>query len=450
MEERTVAGVGSPGMSLLLAWLALGAASCGSGGSNVASISEGGDASPDGIGSPSDEGGADADLAPPGDAGSGSADADAGNADSGGGDADSAVPDAARAVAIGSLDGGASEPAAVIDDTNARLLVAAKSNATGKPVLYRCDYGGTSCTVTDISAGQSTQSDVHAALMDPTASKLLVVAADGSFTPALYRCNLDGTGCSHATLSSNRILYGMSAVVDGASSKLLVASADDANGKAVFIRCALDGTGCSFADLSATGDTGASLAYPSVVLDSASSKVLMPLIAQTTAGAAPALYRCALDGTSCTYADLSAGHLYTTNNVMLSAAPSGALDAAGAKLLVVGCYDSLPGLARCATDGTGCTYTDISQGHAALSVRALVDAVRSKLVVVALDSPSYEPSVRECNLDGTACVYTSLVAGPATPEIYDPTAVLDPGGAALYAVGSGVLGGALYEFTSSL
>ncbi len=393
--------------------------------------------------------GASADSGP--DAGIDSGAPEAGEQDVGVGDS-MGTSDSSSHVALGPalLDGGAEYPQVVIDGTSSKLLVAATSLGSGKPVLYRCDIAGAGCTIADISAGQTVHADVKVALIDSTSSKLLVAAVDNPLTPALYRCNLDGTSCVHAGLSTHQVLFGMSAVLDAANGKLLVASGDDTGSLVAFFRCGVDGTGCVFSNLTASGLPAASFADPAMLLDSASNKLLVAAIDQTSSGASPGLFRCAADGTSCTYADLTAGHLYTTNNTLLPPAPSAVLDTAGSKLLVVGCYASMPGLVRCATDGTGCTFVDISQGRAAQSVQALIDTARAKLVVVALDS-SYEPSVRECNLDGSGCVYTSLAyTGPSAPEFYTPSAALDLASQRVVAVSSNVATSQLYDFASGL
>jgi hypothetical protein len=431
------------GIALAAAW------SCGDSSPGASGSADAGDAESesDGIGGEQGDAGMPSHESAPG---QDSGPRESGGTETGATDA-SARSDATSEITLGSanVDGGAVDPAVVIDGTNGELLVAATSTATHEPVLYRCDLAGAACTVSDISAGQSGASDVENAIIDPAASKLLVLAADGSYTPALYRCNLDGTGCAHTTLSTQHVIDGMFPALDAANAKLLVGTTDDTSTSPALIRCGLDGTGCTFTDLTATGLPAASFAVASTLIDPA-GELLVAVVAQTASGAGPGLLRCATDGTACTYTDLTAGHLYTTNDFVLPPAPSAVLDTSNGKLLVVGCYASMPGLLRCGTDGTGCAFVDLSQGHAAFSVQALIDTAGAKLVVVALDSPSYEPSVRECSLDGSGCVYTSLGASPSATEINVPSAALDPGSARVIVVGSDVASTVLDDFAAAL
>jgi hypothetical protein len=148
-------------------------------------------------------------------------------------------------------------------------------------------------------------------------------------------------------------------VIDSTNGKLLVVA--NSGGPGLF-RCNLDGTGCSFTNISAgqVGDTGN---YPSAVIDSVNGKLLAATTNRVNASGAPALFRCNLDGTGCTYTDISAGRADGGWR------PSAVIDSANGKLLVVGQDETLalsaaaPALFRCNLDGTGCTYVDISVGQ---------------------------------------------------------------------------------------
>ena len=300
------------------------------------------------------------------------------------------------------------DPAALVDAMNGKLLVAVTDMSVSEmPALVRCNLDGTACTYTDITVGQPAKAQVASAALDVANQKVLVLATETITTPVLYRCNLDGTACTRTVLSSSTVDSGLTGLVDTVNQKLLVATTDDTNSEVALLRCALDGTGCTFTDLMA-GQPFAGYAYPSPAIDPSNGMISMAAVEQDTGGAKAVLFRCQLDGTGCSYNDVSSGHLYTTDNVLLPPRPTALLDSAGGHLLVVGCYSGMPGLARCALDGTACTFTDISGGHGAVEVQAVVDASKGKLVVVAEDATSFTVSLRECNLDGTGCVYTPV------------------------------------------
>jgi hypothetical protein len=253
--------------------------------------------------------------------------------------------------------------------------------------MVRCDPRTAACTFAGISAGQTTASLLHTALIDERAAKLLVLATDEPFTPALYRCNLDGTACTHTTLSSHDAILPPTAVIDAVGQKLLVLLEDDANGQMAVLRCGLDGSACTFADL-AGGLGSAIYSDPSAVIDATNNKLLAVPIAQTDGGAGPSLFRCNVDGTACEYVDISIGRPYTTGSMLLPPTPSAVIDAANGKLLVVGCYDSMPGLVRCALDGTGCTYVARSMTSQFANPSAVIDPADARLLTVAVDTAS--------------------------------------------------------------
>jgi hypothetical protein len=295
-------------------------------------------------------------------------------------------------------------PSAVIDAANGKLLVVTQDGAnSNRPSLFRCNLDGTGCTWTDISAGQLANSCVTpSALIDMADGKLLVATTDNFGTPGLFRCNLDGTGCAYTSMSASTGGFWLSPVIDTAHSRLLTVGSDS-SAKPVLYACNLDGTGCSSIDISA-GQGANSGSFASGVIDATNGKLLVTALNQ--AGGTLGLFRCNLDGTGCTYTDISAGKTYSTSSGGFY--PSPILDTSSAKLLLAApATGTRPGLIRCNLDGTGCTFTDISGGQTAASLRAVLDTARSKLLVTGLATPGWPGmALYECNPDGTGCTHT--------------------------------------------
>jgi hypothetical protein len=273
-------------------------------------------------------------------------------------------------------------PRAVLDAANGKLLVVTRNNAnSGKPGLFRCNLDGSGCTHTDISAGQGTLSgETPAAVIDAANGKLLVVTSNGanSYKPALFRCNLDGSACTYTDISAGQGTnsgLAPSVIIDAASGKLLVVTIDGANSsKSALFRCNLDGSACTYTDISA-GQGASSGLDPTALLDAANGKLLV--VTQNDANSTRlALFRCNLDGSGCTYTDISAGQ-----GAFSGATPSAVIDAANGRLLVV---NESEGLFRCNLDGSGCTYTDISAGQSGATTNypsAVIDSSAGRLLI---------------------------------------------------------------------
>ncbi|HEY3233647.1 MAG TPA: hypothetical protein VGJ84_02955, partial [Polyangiaceae bacterium] len=318
-------------------------------------------------------------------------------------------------------------PSAVIDATNGKLLVVTDNGANShKPALFRCNLDGTGCAYADISAGQGTHSGLNpSAVIDAANARLLVVTNNGrnSHKPALFRCNLDGTGCTYTDISAGQGEFSgshPSAVIDSTNRKLLVVAENGANSyKPALFRCNLDGTGCTYTDISA-GQGPNSGDSPTALIDSTNDKLLVV----TNNGAnwdRAALFRCNLDGTGCTYTDISAGQ-----GPVSPLSASAVIYITKRKLLVI---TAVGALFRCNLDGTGCTYTDISAGQGVLSgfnPSAVIDSTNGKLLVVTTNfRNSLKLGLFRCNLDGTGCTYTDISAGQGVFSGFYPSAVID-------------------------
>jgi alpha-tubulin suppressor-like RCC1 family protein len=338
-------------------------------------------------------------------------------------------------------------PSAVVDNLNGKLLVVTQDGANGgRPALFRCNLDGTGCTFSDLSVGHGANcGDNPSAVVDSANGKLLVVTQDGANEnkPALFRCSLDGTGCAYADLSAGQGAdtgYLPSAVIDSANRKLLVVTYNGANSyNPALFRCGLDGTGCTYVDLSAglavnPNDRPFAISNitvnggnrPFALIDTENSKLLV-LSNNNANDRKPALIRCDLDGTQCAYADVSAGQ-----GPYSGYWPTAVIDYIGGRLLVVtgnNANGAKPGLFRCKLDGSECTYADLSamQGvNSGFYATAAINAARSKLLVVTDNGANaYKPALFLCNLDGTGCTFTDLSAGHDVYSMWEPSVVVE-------------------------
>ncbi|TGK89503.1 chitobiase [Leptospira bourretii] len=182
----------------------------------------------------------------------------------------------------------------------------------------------------------------------------------------------------------------------------------------------------TYFDLSAGQATNSGLS-PSAVVDTRNGK----LLAVTQNGAInniSSLFRCNLDGSNCSHTDISAGQ--GTNSGL---SPSAAVDTINGKLLVItqnGTNNGKPSLFRCNLDGSNCSYTDISTGQGTNSGNTpstAIDTINAKLLVITQNGANNgKPSLFRCNLDGSNCSHTDISAGQGTNSGVNPSAVIDP------------------------
>lgn len=152
---------------------------------------------------------------------------------------------------------------------------------------------------------------------------------------------------------------------------------------------------------------------PIVLLDG-TSLLVVGMDEAKTSTRIPVLLRCQLDGSGCTYTDISVG-VSTAVQWRLGAA----IDAANKKLIVVSDRDTssyTPRLFRCNLDGTGCTTTllpilPVGGVSEDCDIPVLVDEANGKLLVVKNNNANHLYLYR-CNLDGTGCV-TGGLSGPS-------------------------------------
>ena len=323
-------------------------------------------------------------------------------------------------------------PSAVIDFTHNKLLIATRNLMfASKPSLFRCDLDGTNSSHTDISAGQGTNSGYDpSAVIDTTNNKFLVVTCNSfnSKKPGLFLCNLDGTSSSHIDISvgqGSESGWFPNALIDTTNSKLLVVTQNNNNSyKPSLFRCDLDGTNCSHHDISA-GQAANSGQEPNAVIDTINNKLLV-VTRNGDNSSKPSLFRCDLDGTNCSHHDISAGQ---GNNCGVT--PNAVIDTTNSKLLVV-TNDLLNSaklsLFRCDLDGTNCSYYDISTGinGSGENPSAIIDTINDKLLVVTHNTGnSGKPGLFRCDLDGTNCSHSDISAGQGSDSGDNPSAVID-------------------------
>jgi hypothetical protein len=257
----------------------------------------------------------------------------------------------------------------------------------GGLVLTRCDANGSACTHASLPAR-----GVCDLVIDPIADKLLVPVGT---RPDLLRCATDGTACTTADISAGATVSAgvKSVVLDAASQKLLVVAQDDLHQQRLALfRCNVDGTGCTYSDISAGRGPGSGR-NPSAAI---SGGKLLVVTEGASSGSGPTLYSCALDGAGCSWADISASRPYGSG-----LRPR--LLVYGNNLLVVstdGSNDSKAALVRCGLDGSSCTYADLSAGAGAGtggSPSAAIDDVAQRLLVVTTDADASARLVR-CEL----------------------------------------------------
>ncbi|WP_411823797.1 fibronectin type III domain-containing protein [Leptospira sp. 'Mane'] len=334
-------------------------------------------------------------------------------------------------------------PAAVVDTATGKLLVVTNNGANNsKPSLFRCNLDGSSCTHTDISVGQGTDSGFSVTVViDSVSGKLLVVTQNNANNGklSLFRCNLDGTNCTHTDISAgqgtNSGQYPRT-VIDSIFGKLLVVAINGANNnKPSLYRCNLDGTSCTHTDISAGQGTNSISLSPGVVIDSVSAKLLVVTCNNANNGK-PGLFRCNLDGTNCTHTDISASQ--GTNSGQW---PTAIIDTGSGKLLAFtsnGANGGRPGLFRCNLDGTGCTHTDVSAGQGSLSgtsPSAVIDPISGKILFVTMNQfNDSKPGLFRCDADGTNCTYTDVSMGQGINSGLRPTVLIEPISGKLFVV----------------
>jgi hypothetical protein len=289
-------------------------------------------------------------------------------------------------------------PFVVLDPANAKMNVVTRNYTTGnRAALWRCNLDGSGCAYRDINAGEDVNSGHDpSAVIDKTNAKMLVVATNyAHYGPSLYRCNVDGTGCTHQALPfdsfSNRGRPRI--LIDPSGTRLLVVTVSTASQRRLSLySCKVDGTECTTSDISA-GQAEYGVGRPSAAIDAANGKLLV-LADNDGVDEQLSLYRCNLDGTSCTRTQVTAPGSWRE--------PSLVIDVAKGKVLIAAQSRGSTGLAlhRCNLDGSGCMFADISVGKPSLSSpSAVLDAMNRRLLVAVNDLVARKPALLRVCVD---------------------------------------------------
>ena len=267
-------------------------------------------------------------------------------------------------------------PAIAIDAANAKLLVATWYRNGAGAWLFRCNLDGTQCAYTNVSAGQGINSGENPAIaIDAANAKVLIVTqnAANQNKPSLFRCDLDGTGCTHTDLApAGPAQSGFVPSVVVLPDALVVVTHDSLTSNPHLFRCALDGTACVQTSLPPGRSPQALVAGNKLVV-----------VASGLDSATVVFTRCELDGTGCTTRDLAAG----LGMKPLMGPPRAAVDTVANKLFVVAQSGSAgAAILRCELDGTACSYADVSDGlWGVFEPAPLFDATSARLITVYRD-----------------------------------------------------------------
>lgn len=309
---------------------------------------------------------------------------------------------------------------AALDILNSKFLIVSQHSVNAeKLAIFRCNLDGTNCSYLDISSGQEQSLGQNpTALIDTINSKLLIITISNTYKPSLVRCNLDGSNCVLTDISAEQGDYSamnffpLGATIDYANAKLLVVSSNQNNtNKPALFRCNLDGSGCVYRDISA-GKGGGSDAK--IVIDHLNSKLLV--VTSYGLGNRPGLFRCDMDGSNCVFADVSAGAPNTQPGYNPGRNPVPILDSINSKLLFIARddWDMKTKVFRCNLDGSSCTFLNLSNlfGVSGSSSEGsiLIDTENSKVLI----THGSKPHLFRCNLDLTGCTIKDSSAGYST------------------------------------
>ncbi len=321
------------------------------------------------------------------------------------------------------------------DEVNRKLLI-----MTSYFFLFRCELDGTGCVKTDISSGHNTTNSTALGLaVDPVGQKVLAVGAGmfldggGGTLPALFRANLDGTSPSFADVSLGKPADtgdGPTVAIDTTRNKLEIIGQDIAGQyQPVLFECNLDGSSCTFRDLSTgTGEGFNSGGSPSAIVDPVGKNLLVATYDVSIHGN-PTLWICPLAGGDCATEDVSTALGSVTS---AGTTPTIMIDATAAKIDIVTANEAeRPFLFRCNLDGSNCLASDLTTGTAAgdnsaQAAGAVFDALDGKIGVLTEDrNAGFRPSLFRCNADGTGCTYTDI-SGTASFSALSPYITVDP------------------------
>ncbi|TGM74412.1 chitobiase, partial [Leptospira mtsangambouensis] len=283
-------------------------------------------------------------------------------------------------------------PAITIDEKNQKILVVTRNGAnSNKLALFRCNIDVSGCSYLDLSTGQSNESGWYpSAAIDSINDKVLIVTENrGNDTkPSLFRCDLDGTNCSHTDISAgqgNATGYTPQLTIDYFNKKLMAVMRSV--NKVSLRYCNLDGSSCAFRDIPISG-----LENPHASIDYANNKFL--IVANQTSNTKPLLIKCDRDGNNCGSVNFATSQPDKTGNY-----PNLLIDKVNGKLFVTairkGTLAYFPNVWRCNLDGSSCTYLDFNLNFGGdAHPRTLLDTNSGKILIITNSSiASHKPNL---------------------------------------------------------
>jgi hypothetical protein len=207
--------------------------------------------------------------------------------------------------------------------------------------------------------------DNPVAVVDSINNKVIVAANTGTGgvnNLSLFRFNHDGTVPENVNFNDRP--YAMpNMVIDIPNQKIIVTSSSQGvsneDWNLIMKRCDLTLNNCVNRNISIeSGNPNVGMAYPYPILDTVSSPSKLLIVGKYTLSAAAGLFRCNIDGTGCSFLDVSVGQ-----GSQSAAGIKGVIDTINKKLLMLTHNQSdnyALGLFRCNLDGTQCTYRNLS------------------------------------------------------------------------------------------
>lgn len=108
-------------------------------------------------------------------------------------------------VSGGQPSGSGEEPSIAIDETNRKLVIAARNKNNGDRLgLFTCGIDGTNCHYSDASASRPAGSGKSPSVaIDAKRGAIYVATENETARPSLFRCKADGSSCTHIDLAAS-------------------------------------------------------------------------------------------------------------------------------------------------------------------------------------------------------------------------------------------------------
>lgn len=323
----------------------------------------------------------------------------------------------------------------VIDNHRRRIVLMSSRATDYTPLLLDCSMDLASCDVHDI-AGQPPFALSQGQLsVRPGNVDVIGRRADGRLV--MFRCAVPSFACAEVDLSLEALrgnTMGLGAIVvdEPAKAMMVVTSDPSYESRNSLFRCQLDGTSCTHTFMG-TNQVPNEGTWPAAFLDRETGNLLTSFLSTDRSRRShPALLRCGVDGKNCANVDLSQGLSGFDRNFPWTAA----FDTTAKRILVLGTLwrrDSLgistdsAVLWRCNRDGNACTAGDLGS-LMSRGVALFYDGVRNRTVMVGANS-GRAPAFCDCESDGSRCSCRDMPS-----DIFD-ISTYDPQQGILYAIG---------------